>query len=52
MYDIDKAKLVVLVPEENLLIVKPKIQEIVSKLEPNGLIDAIEVKSFENLLGI
>lgn len=42
----------VLVPEGNVSGVTPKIQEIVSELDPNGLINVVEVKSFESLLGI
>jgi hypothetical protein len=51
-YDIDEARLLILVPEENVSTVTQKIQEIITELDPNGLIDVIEVKSFENLLGI
>ena len=51
-YDIDEVKLLVLVPEGNVSGVTPKIQEIVSELDQNGLINVVEVKSFESLLGI
>ena len=51
-FDIDEAKLLILVPEENVSTVTQKIQEIISELDPNGLIDVVEVNSFENLLGL
>jgi len=51
-YDIDEARLLILVPEDNVSAVTQKIQEIITELDPNGLLDVIDVKSFENQLGI
>lgn len=51
-YDIDEARLLILVPEANVSGVTQKINELISELDPGGVIDAIDVKSFENMLGL
>lgn len=51
-YDIDEAKLIILVPEENLSKVQGIINELKNELDPGGLIDEWIVDTFESFIGI
>ena len=51
-FTIDVAKIKILVPEENVSVVTSLINQLKDELDPTGIIDEIEVKSFENILGL